>query len=432
MSRGSHTRGKLRCYTRVGSDCLGSMPMTRQKPGARDQLTMHTACCGLVAMLPILAGSLACNRAPLPLVEAPGARAVFSGADAQGALAWATRLGMVAPPGASLFAQDAPWAASLLAGGELVLVLGIDAGLAAGLVGEPVLGEVRAVPAAEGKTLVRPDRGRVLLAPAVPEDRQAELAALLEVMATAKEPTVVTPPPPGTLRARFADELLPLGTVDLRLSFSADRQLVVEAKAPAARADLVAALTAPAPAWACALDEGALAVMAVPPVQAAGVDDAFSGPMLLALYPRGDEPEKEGDPLPGASLIVAGVPKDATGLDALGRLLPGEARIQTEGSRRTLEAEGVRTLRLVADEGLLAMGYGAAAPVSRIHPQTRCPAEPRPLMAGDLAAVGRALHGVLPVELGLVGPSPFVAWVRKEGSGLALEVRARVPPAVPF
>ena len=63
MSRGSHTRGKLRCYTRVGSDCLGSMPMTRQKPGARDPLTMHTACCGLVAMLPILAGSLAFTRA---------------------------------------------------------------------------------------------------------------------------------------------------------------------------------------------------------------------------------------------------------------------------------------------------------------------------------------------------------------------------------
>lgn len=386
----------------------------------------------LLVLLVALPVALACSRAPLPLVEAPGARAVFTGADAQSALAWATRLGMAAPPGASLFAEGAPWAASLLSGGELVLVLGIDAGLAAGLVGEPVLGEVRAVPAEEGKTLLRPDRGRVLLAPAVPEDRQAELAALLEVMATAKEPTVVTPPPPGVLRARFADELLPLGPVDLRLSSAADGQLVVEARAPAAHADLVAALTAPAPPWACALDEGALAVMAVPPVQAAGVDDAFAGPMLLALYPRGDEAPKEGDPLPGASLVVAGVPKDAAALDALGRLLPGDARVHTEGRRRTLEAEGARTLRLVADEGMLAVGFGAAAPVSRIHPQARCPAEPRPLMAGDLAAVARAMPGVLPVELGLAGPSPFVAWARREGAGLSMEVRARVPPAVPF
>ncbi len=384
----------------------------------------------------VLALALGCTEQAKPLIEAPGARAVLAGADAAAALAWATRAGVPVPPGASLFAAGAPWAASVLPRGELVVVVGTggDAAVALGaaLTGTPVLGEVRAIGGDGSSTLVRPDHGRVLLAPGVAAERTTELAAILEVMATAAHPAVVSAPRDDALRVRVADELLPLGTVELRVEGSAAGELVVRATAPHAAPEVVAALTAPAPTWVCALDDGALLVLAVPPLGPASLDDAFDGAMVVALYPRGDEPASDDDPLPHAALVVAGVPRSSGSIDELRALLPSSTRDERAGARRSLTTETGRRVQVVADERLLAVGYGAGAPVSRIDPHTPCPSAARPLVAGDLAAAARALPGLLPRELGLADHVPVVARVALDGGTLSLELRARLPAAVPF
>lgn len=379
---------------------------------------------------------LGCSKANQPLLEAPGARAVIAGSDAADLLAWAQLTGTPAPPGAAYFGAGKPWAASVLPGGELIVVAGIDGSAAAelgvSLAGPRVLGDVRAVADDGATSLVRLDRGRVLVAPGIAAGRTTEMAALLEVMATSAHSAVVSPPPQGVLRVRVADDLLPLGEVELRMERSAGDEIVVRATAASATPAAVAALTAPVPPWACTLDEGALLVVAVPPLGPGSLDDAFDGAMVVALYPRGDEPPTADDPLPNAALVVAGVPRTASSVEELRALLPSSTREERTGERRTFAADAGRRLRLVADERLLVVGYGAGAPVSRIDPHVTCPPDARPMVAGDLAAVARALPGILPRELGLVDHAPVIARAALEGGALSLEVRARLPTRVPF
>ncbi|MBI1948425.1 MAG: hypothetical protein HYS27_22250 [Deltaproteobacteria bacterium] len=383
----------------------------------------------LLVFLPLLG----CARSPPPLVEAPGARAVLAGASAADAVRWARSLGVTLPAGAERFTEGAPWAASVLPGGELVIVVlprtALPLDLDGDALGAPVLGRVRAYQTTDGGGLLRAEPGRVLLAPDVAAARRTELAAILEVMATGERPTVLPPPPDGVVRVRVADELVPLGEVELRFERPSAGELRIAARAPGARADVVLALTRAQPPWACALDEGALAVMAVPPLGAATLDDAFDGPMLLALYRRGTASTGEGELLPGAALVVAGVPRAGTAEAQLAALVQAGAHEERAGARRTAATGGVS---VVADDGLLAIGFGAAAPMSRISPQVSCPPAERPLAAGDLAAVARAAPGLLPAQLKVVPSAPMVVRAAPDGAGLALELRASLPAGVPF
>lgn len=322
-------------------------------PGAVVRVVRALVVRGLIVAGLVVAGLVGGGCAPPPLLEAPGARAVAVArtADAVILAEALERAGLVdaaalRAAGPALVA-DAPFIISVLPDGVVIVATRVDAKAGAALLAapsRPVLGKTRAVVVEGAPLLVRTDRSRVLAALFVPPAREATIAATLELMAGAKSPPAPVLPAPGTTVVRVAAGVSPieLGVVDATVRLAGDT-LEIDARAPAPAAEVVAALAAPSPPWACGLEKGAALVVHVPPLPGVA-DDAFRGRMLVAGYP---EPG-------GTGLLVAGVPADEQELDAsIAPLLEtGRAVVRTEGSARVLEVRGERRVRIVRAPGI--------------------------------------------------------------------------------
>lgn len=332
-------------------------------------------------LVPLLAAGLAAAAVligagcdPPPLVEAPGARlvAVARTADAVAVVEALDRAGLVdAAPlraaGPSLVA-DAPIVVSVLEEGVVVVAARVDA--SAGLLAasaddapsRPVLGKTRAIVAHGVPLLVRTDRSRVLAALGVPPAREATVAATIELMAGSNDSRLPHLPRPGAIDVRVARGVSPveLGPIEATVRLEGET-LRVDARAPAPPAEVVSALAAPSPPWACGLEEGAALVVHVPPLPGV-VDDAFRGRMLLAGYPGRD----------GIALAVAGVPADERVLDEAVAPLLDERRatVRSEGAARVIEVKGERLLRIVRAPGVfvaaLDVGDEGAVPLEKL------------------------------------------------------------------
>jgi hypothetical protein len=357
---------------------------------------------GAGAALTLLVG---CADPRLP--AAPGALVVVVArtADVLGVESALLRAGLIegsafAPLGPALVA-DAPVVASVLPSGAVVIATRIHRTAATGILplgGRSVLGSTVALDIAGRPALARLDSKRALVAFNVPADDEATTAALLEMLAA--DAGGITPPlpPRGTLSIRGEPASSLLGAVDGSVTFEPPSTLVIALSARGAPASLRAALASSSPPWACALDEGAAAVLAIPAL-AEGDDERFKGRMLVAVYPPAVGSAEERDGV--ASVIVAGTPLGSKAKDdLLEGLREGTAPVveRTEGSRRFLDVNtshaAGRRLRAVVDDAFFLLAVGDTAPVDRVtaaEPKLTCPPDVRPLVRID----GARLHQLL-------------------------------------
>ena len=192
------------------------------------------------------------------------------------------------------------------------------------------------------------------------------------------------------------------------------------------------ALSTPAPSMACAVEEGAIFSIRLPPVPGleAGLDDlglgeiaaldAFDGRLVVGVHPTPSGTTADsGDLSSLASLAVAGKPS-ATGREGLKKRLDeafaGVGALRTVGTRQVRTVTNVskpwRTVATVLDDDVFALGIGAVVAVDRVAVGISCPATPGRLLsidgAGVIAVVERA-------ELGL-------ALLRKVGALTGMQV----------
>lgn len=375
---------------------------------------------------------MACACADPSLPVAPGAVVVVVArtADVLALESALLRSGLIdgsvlAPLGPALVA-DAPMVASVLPSGATILATRIDVAGGRGLAREAraVLGKTVAVAVAGRPALLRVDGARALVAFDVALADEASVAALLELLATDKDAATPAVPAPGSLSVRIEPSALPgalpgaplIGTLDATIRMEAPSTLVATAMLLAPSAALRAALTSSSPPWSCALDEGAAAVLAIPPLPGpsapADGDERFAGRMLVAVYPptAGSPEEREGV----ASIVIAGTPHGDVARDQLleglrtglreglsdAAALAAERTEQgPEGTRHFLEVDGKRRLRAVVDDRLFLLAVGAAAPVDRIAGAARapspCPVDARALVRMDGARLQKLLLPLL-------------------------------------
>lgn len=366
----------------------------------------------LAAFVALLAGVGGCSvDAPLP--RAPGAVAVVVArtADVLAIESVLVKSGLVsssvlAPLGPALVA-DAPMVASVMPSGVVVVATRVSKGAAATM-GTPrvVVGDTVAVTIMGRVLLARVDGNRALVAFDVEPADEASTAALLEIMAADK--AALTPPLPsaGSVGVDVEPAASPIGAAHATVKLDGTA-LVAAVVAPHAPPGVRDALAAPSPSWACALDEGAAAVLAIPPLdpQADAASELFSGRMLVAVYPpaAGSDEEREGM----ASVVVAGAPNGTKARDdLLTSLREGGAQIaersETLPDGRTVKRVDVnarRVLRAVVADDRFALAVGAAAPIDRVA-RGECPATDRskgaaPIVRLDGAKLQRLLLPML-------------------------------------
>ncbi len=192
------------------------------------------------------------------------------------------------------------------------------------------------------------------------------------------------------------------------------------------------ALAAPAPSSACAVEEGAVFSVRLPPVP--GLDDeladvvgdvasfdAFDGRVVFGLHapPAGTVVDRD-DLASLASLAVAATPSIA-GRAALQQTIAeafGGAGVEREVGNRTVTTvtnvkRPWRSLAVVADADVFALGIGAVLPVDRVAVGMSCPSTPGRLLS---------LHGPAAVRL-IERADPSVALMRRvaTAAGLTLD-----------
>lgn len=147
---------------------------------------------------------------------------------------------------------------------------------------------------------------------------------------------------------------------------------------------LVAGLDAVAPAWACAVEDGAALSVRLPPASAQALTDlvaapggsrdldAFQGRLLVALHEVGTgTPVVADDKTTWASLVVAGHPRvggAATLRETLNEAAPS-ATPRTVGARIVKDLTGAKPWRgvsAVVDDDVFALGIGAPVVVDRV------------------------------------------------------------------
>ena len=295
----------------------------------------------------------------------------------------------------------------------------------------------------DGKSLLaRFDRERAIVGLHVPAGADIATAALIELMA--HDANAATPPLPGTGDVVIRVPASPVGPLELVLRAPSAWEIATTIVASAPPAALKTALAAPLPPWACALDEGAAAVLSVPPFD--GSDDDFIGRMMVALYPASSQ---------DLAVIIAGERRDpADVVRFIDDLRRGpwqivEAVQGERGERRVIRVLSKRPLTAVIEPGVFALGVGGA-PVERVGGSVTCPAgaSARPLVRID----GKKLHNLLLPRL--MRPADILQFVmsggeadvplaelrglehfeldgRVEGDVVRFDARARLTPAAP-
>ncbi len=395
------------------------------------------------AVVAVALWCVGCTQASLPLVSVPRA-AVVSGQDA-GVLfdlhtALVTSGVLDAEPrvaGWDALLRGKPFVLSLVpgvAGAEPSIVVALRVPRAAAFLagGDVVVGDVRRVQR-EGESFVVLVRGdRALIAHAGFGTTQLALAGLLQALSTTSNATVLPTDPThvhvdGTLDALFSTtdgDDVDEGAVPPALNADVWRDGGSWVLSGAMRVDddVRAAWAETPPTWACTLQQGAALIVSIPrfdiandaPVAASIPDDTgegspanavapgernnapdvatqhtlpadkFAGLMVAAAYPLADgDTASADDPLSLASIVVAGVPRDAAAGEALwasARDAAGaQAAVAQDQGRRALVAEGKRRVRIIKDEGVFAFGMGRSAPVDRVRPGATC-ASPLPTL----------------------------------------------------
>ncbi len=413
----------------------------------------------------VVTAATAVGCAPPPLLEAPGARAVAVGRTADAVALWEALgrahlvdTGVLRAAGPALDA-GAPMVASLLPDGAVLIATRVSAGAAALAPSTPVVGKTAAVKLGVEDALVRVDRNRALVALRVPAGEQATVAALVELMAQQKDAPAIVLPAPGDVAVRIAGAALPFaaGDIDATIRVGPGTQpssssssssssspsgglaVTVHARAEHPSDDVRAAFAGAPPPWACGLEDGAAAVVSIPPLVApGGVEDSFAGRLVVALYPGQD----------GPAFAVAGAPRDAAAADALVEAVKGAGPVseRAAGSARLLSADGKRPLRALVDDGVFMLSAGATPLRARID--AAAPAEARcappkllslrgPLLARVLlpafatpAALVRLLAGAadeMPLAR-LRGVERLDVDVVPDGASLALDARIELAP----
>jgi hypothetical protein len=177
------------------------------------------------------------------------------------------------------------------------------------------------------------------------------------------------------------------------------------------------ALSAAAPSSACAVEEGAVLSVRLPPVpglddELAGVVgdvanfDAFEGRVVFGVHAPAAGTVADRDDLASlGSLVVAATPSMA-GRAALQQTLTeafaGAGVVRQVGSRAVTTVTNVkrpwRSLAVVADADVFALGIGSVVPVDRVAVGMTCPSTPGRLLSmngpGVVALIERADPGV--------------------------------------
>lgn len=175
---------------------------------------------------------------------------------------------------------------------------------------------------------------------------------------------------------------------------------------------LVGGLSAPAPPWSCAVEDGAALSLRLPPASAQALStlvngesgndlDAFAGRVVLALHEVGQgTPLRADDKATWASVVVAGVPR-AGAAAGLQKTLAESGKapvVRTVGARRVLDLDHPekpwRKVSAVVDEDVFALGVGASVVVDRAAVGSSCVESPGRLLRIDgkkmLAVLSRA------------------------------------------
>lgn len=369
-----------------------------------------------------------CAPASPPLLQAPGAHAVVFAADAGALLPMfdlLTRAGVLDKSTGAAQQLDQrrelligrPAVLSLLESGAVVLATRVPRGAATFASGEVVVGGVRRAPTVHADAIVRVDGDRALIGMPLGTDATA-LAGLLEALAHSDPPPLAPPlVADAALHAivftAFGKRVEPPLHVGAR---ARGNEILIDEAEPLVPRPI---LTGAAPPWACAFSDAAV-LLSVPP--AAGLSrtdvpsDSFTGSLVIALYPPAlhERPDPR-DPLSYLSLVATGVPRDAAAgaeLFATARAVAGPAATVTvSGERSTLALEGRRSLRVVSEPGLFALGVGSTAPVDRARTDLSCAGRQVPLFEASGDGVARI---VLPA---LVTPEV----IAKALGGMAVE-----------
>ena len=300
-------------------------------------------------------------------------------------------------------------AAVSLALGELGLRLERRVGQVDALLGKD--GEVKA--------LVRAGNGVVIIVVG-PVDVWAE-ASLVEAIATGAlaaprrrpqhiELSIVPPAAWSTFVASSIAGTIKTGPDGVRID--ATVPLTIEGR------PLWRALSSSSPESACAVEEGAVLSVRLPPLPGLedGLDniglgdlaalDAFAGRLVVGVHPApAGTPVDRSDPSSLGSLVVTGRPSTAgkAGLQAtLDDAFAGAGTLRAVGARQVRTVVNAnkpwRSVAAVLDDDVFALGIGAAVPIDRVAVGMKCPPAPGRLLsfdgAGVVAMVERAEPGL--------------------------------------
>jgi len=178
------------------------------------------------------------------------------------------------------------------------------------------------------------------------------------------------------------------------------------------------ALSAPSPDTACAVEEGAVIAVRLPPVPGLedGLDDiglgdfaaldAFDGRLVVGVHPApSGTPVNGDDPSSLGSLVVTGRPSKGgkAGLQqSLDEAFAGAGTMRAVGARQVRTVVNAdkpwRSVATVIDDDVFALGIGAVVPVDRVAVGMKCPPAPGRLLtvegAGVVALIERAEPGL--------------------------------------
>ncbi len=193
------------------------------------------------------------------------------------------------------------------------------------------------------------------------------------------------------------------------------------------------ALSSSSPDAACAVEEGAVLAVRLPPVPGLeeGLDelglgeiaglDAFDGRLVVGVHPPpAGTPVDSEDPSSLGSLAVTGRPAKGgkAGLQqSLDEAFAGAGTLRTVGARQVRTVVNVgkpwRSVAAVVDDDVFALGIGAVIPVDRVAVGVKCPAAPGRLLTMD----GQGMVGL--VERAEPGLAVMRRFARAAGLSIA-------------